>query len=76
MCFLNSTSGGRCFPLRFGSDYYEKMGLEELLRTDQNGWQEDRRELSENGRIRNHRGRFSHTRSVALHIGTSSLWRS
>ncbi len=34
VCFLDSTSGGKCFPLRFGSDYYEKTGLEEVLRTD------------------------------------------
>lgn len=29
---------GKCFPLRFGSDYYEKTGLEEVHKTDQNGW--------------------------------------
>ncbi len=33
--------GGRCLPLRFGSDYYEKTRLEEVVRTDQDGWQED-----------------------------------
>jgi hypothetical protein len=30
-----------CLPLRFGSDYYEKSKLEEVTRTDQDGWQED-----------------------------------
>ncbi|KAM7193086.1 hypothetical protein V8F33_007958 [Rhypophila sp. PSN 637] len=30
---------GKCLPLRFGSDYYEKTRLEEVTRTDQDGWQ-------------------------------------
>ncbi|KAL2190246.1 hypothetical protein L209DRAFT_723727 [Thermothelomyces heterothallicus CBS 203.75] len=30
-----------CFPLRFGSDYYKKSKLEEVHRTDRDGWQED-----------------------------------
>ncbi|KAK4149849.1 hypothetical protein C8A00DRAFT_18516 [Chaetomidium leptoderma] len=30
--------GGMCLPLRFGSDYYEKSGLEEVFRTDQDGF--------------------------------------
>jgi hypothetical protein len=29
-----------CFPLRFGSDYYQKSKLEEVTRTDQDGYQE------------------------------------
>jgi hypothetical protein len=31
---------GVCLPLRFGSDYYAKTGLEEVHRTDQDGYQE------------------------------------
>ncbi|KAK3294094.1 uncharacterized protein B0H64DRAFT_399694 [Chaetomium fimeti] len=31
-----------CLPLRFGSDYYEKTSLEEVTRTDQDGWQGDK----------------------------------
>ncbi|KAK4121491.1 hypothetical protein N657DRAFT_535992, partial [Parathielavia appendiculata] len=30
-----------CLPLRFGSDHYEKSKLEEVTRTDQDGYQED-----------------------------------
>ncbi|KAK4182085.1 hypothetical protein QBC35DRAFT_550320 [Podospora australis] len=30
---------GWCFPLRYGSDLYPKTGLEEVWRTDQDGWQ-------------------------------------
>lgn len=40
-CFLVFDGGeeGVCLPLRFGSDYYEKTRLEEVHRTDQDGWQ-------------------------------------
>ncbi|KAH6855843.1 hypothetical protein B0I37DRAFT_365965 [Chaetomium sp. MPI-CAGE-AT-0009] len=31
-----------CLPLRFGSDHYEKTSLEEVYRTDQDGWQGDK----------------------------------
>lgn len=38
-CFpYGNTGTGRCFPLRFGSDYYDKTGLEEVYRTDQDGF--------------------------------------
>ncbi|KAK4152737.1 hypothetical protein C8A00DRAFT_34520 [Chaetomidium leptoderma] len=44
-CFMRSNFAGvlqgKCFPLRFGSDAYEKTGLEEMYRTDQDGYQED-----------------------------------
>ncbi|KAK4169712.1 hypothetical protein QBC43DRAFT_197861 [Cladorrhinum sp. PSN259] len=33
--------GAFCLPLRFGSDSYEKTGLEEVFRNDQNGRQGD-----------------------------------
>lgn len=40
VCF-DSENGGRCFPLRFGSDTYEKTRAEEIVREDQDGWQGD-----------------------------------
>jgi hypothetical protein len=43
-CFFWSsvdTESGMCFPLRFGSDLYEKTSLEEVYRTDQDGMQRD-----------------------------------
>ena len=39
----DSEQGGICLPLRFGSDYYEKTELEQVFRTDQDGWQGERR---------------------------------
>ncbi|KAK3321685.1 hypothetical protein B0H66DRAFT_552459 [Apodospora peruviana] len=33
--------GGVCLPLRYGSDYYNKTRLEEVRRTDQDGYQHD-----------------------------------
>ncbi|KXX77014.1 hypothetical protein MMYC01_205841 [Madurella mycetomatis] len=32
---------GTCFPLRFGSDYYDKSREEEVFRTDQDGRQDE-----------------------------------
>ena len=40
VCF-GTGNAGRCFPLRFGSDYYEKTRAEEIVREDQDGWQGD-----------------------------------
>lgn len=47
MCFGDETNergaacGGLCFPLRFGSDSYEKSGLVEVVRHDQDGDQSE-----------------------------------
>lgn len=30
---------GQCFPLRFGSDRYDKTDMEEVLTEEWNGWQ-------------------------------------
>lgn len=45
MCFRNDETacGGLCFPLRFGSDSYEKSGLVEVVRHDQDGNQNEGR---------------------------------
>jgi hypothetical protein len=44
-CFVRgSAESGMCFPLRFGSDHYEKTSLEEVYRTDQDGMQRDKKE--------------------------------
>ncbi|KAK4221490.1 hypothetical protein QBC38DRAFT_491927 [Podospora fimiseda] len=45
-CFRNWTWGhsagyGLCLPLRFGSNGYPKSRLEEIIRTDQDGYQGD-----------------------------------
>ncbi|GAB1317074.1 hypothetical protein MFIFM68171_07284 [Madurella fahalii] len=46
-CFMgtyrttNGSVGGACFPLRYGSDYYEKTKKEEVIREDQNGDQRE-----------------------------------
>ena len=46
LCSIDPTTGvktcpGSCFPLRFGSDGYAKSRLEEIVRTDQDGYQEE-----------------------------------